>query len=142
MKVYLDLLRNILEHGEKRSDRTGIGTLSLFGCQMRFDLAQGFPLLTTKKLHARSIIHELLWFLKGDTNLRYLHDNNVTIWDEWADKEGDLGPVYGFQWRHWGKPWAKGSNGSNGGVDQITQLIENIKKNPHSRRHIISAWNV
>lgn len=144
MKVYLELLQNILENGEKRSDRTGTGTLSLFGCQMRFDLSQGFPLLTTKKLHIKSIIHELLWFLKGDPNIKYLKDNGVTIWDEWADEGGDLGPVYGYQWRSWGKPWAKGGVGVNGnkGVDQISQLIDNIKNNPTSRRHIISAWNV
>jgi thymidylate synthase len=132
MKVYLKLLQDILDHGEDRSDRTGTGTRSLFGYQMRFDLQKGFPLLTTKKLHVRSIIHELLWFLKGDTNVKYLHDNNVTIWDEWADKDGNLGPIYGFQWRNWGGQ----------GIDQISHLIEQLKKNPHSRRHIISAWNV
>jgi thymidylate synthase len=131
MKVYLKLLQDVLDTGEKRQDRTGTGTLSVFGYQMRFDLAQGFPLLTTKKLHVRSIIHELLWFLKGESNIKYLHDNNVTIWDEWADKNGDLGPVYGYQWRHWG-----------GEIDQISQLIDQLKKNPQSRRHIISAWNV
>lgn len=131
MKVYLQLLQDVLDSGEKRLDRTGTGTLSVFGYQMRFDLAKGFPLLTTKKLHVRSIIHELLWFLKGETNIKYLHDNNVTIWDEWADENGELGPVYGYQWRHWG-----------GSIDQITQLIEQLKKNPHSRRHIVSAWNV
>lgn len=149
MKQYLDLLQNILDKGEKREDRTGTGTLSLFGYQMRFDLSEGFPLVTTKKCHLRSIIHELLWFLKGDTNLKYLHDNKVTIWDEWADKNGDLGPIYGFQWRYWGKEWQPsiGDSPHSGtvpkeGIDQISELIENIKKNPHSRRHIISAWNV
>jgi thymidylate synthase len=136
MKIYLDLVRDILAHGEDRPDRTGTGTKSIFGAQMRFDLSKGFPLLTTKKLHLRSIIHELLWFLKGDTNIRYLHDNNVTIWDEWADAEGNLGPVYGFQWRKWGA-----SQGGNG-TDQIAALIEGLKKNPASRRHIVSAWNV
>jgi thymidylate synthase len=132
MKAYLDLLQHILDYGEKRSDRTGTGTLSIFGHQMRFDLAEGFPLLTTKKLHTRSIIHELLWFLQGNTNVQYLHENKVTIWDEWADKEGNLGPVYGFQWRSWGPER----------TDQISQLIEGLKKNPASRRHIVSAWNV
>lgn len=133
VQVYLQLLNDILEHGEERSDRTGTGTRSLFGYQMRFDLAKGFPLLTTKKLHLRSIIHELLWFLKGDTNVKYLHDNNVTIWDEWADAEGNLGPVYGHQWRKWG---------GNPDLDQIKTLIDGLKKNPQSRRHIVSAWNV
>jgi thymidylate synthase len=150
MQVYLDLLKDVMTHGEKRSDRTGTGTLSLFGVQMRFDLSQGFPLLTTKKLHLRSIIHELLWFLKGDTNLRYLHENNVTIWDEWADKNGDLGPIYGYQWRSWGKPWKPKKSTNNGwgqekvekGVDQISKVIEEIKSNPRSRRLIVSAWNV
>jgi thymidylate synthase len=132
MKQYLQLLSDVLEKGEVRADRTGTGTRSLFGYQMRFDLSEGFPVLTTKKLHLRSIIHELLWFLKGETNVKYLHDNNVTIWDEWADKEGNLGPVYGSQWRNWGGT----------GLDQISQLIEQIKKNPTSRRHIVSAWNV
>lgn len=132
MKQYLRLLKDVLETGEIRTDRTGTGTRSLFGYQMRFDLADGFPVLTTKKLHLRSIIHELLWFLKGESNVRYLHDNNVTIWDEWADADGSLGPVYGAQWRNW--------NGK--GIDQISQLIEGIKKNPTSRRHIVSAWNV
>ncbi|MBV9079504.1 MAG: thymidylate synthase [Elusimicrobia bacterium] len=139
MRVYLDLLNDILDLGEDRPDRTGTGTKSLFGYQMRFDLGEGFPLLTTKKLHVRSIIHELLWFLKGDTNVRYLHDNNVTIWDEWADANGDLGPIYGYQWRHWGKPYGS-TNG--GGIDQISQLVDGLKKNPYSRRHIVSAWNV
>jgi thymidylate synthase len=136
MKIYLDLVRDILAQGEDRPDRTGTGTKSIFGAQMRFDLSKGFPLLTTKKLHLRSIIHELLWFLKGDTNIRYLHDNKVTIWDEWADAEGNLGPVYGFQWRKWGA-----SQGGHG-TDQIAALIEGLKKNPASRRHIVSAWNV
>jgi len=130
MQAYLNLLKDILENGEKRDDRTGTGTLSLFGYQMRFDLSEGFPLVTTKKLHLRSIIHELLWFLKGETNVKYLHENNVTIWDEWADANGELGPVYGKQWRNWD------------GIDQITKLVEGIRKNPASRRHIVSAWNV
>ncbi|HTH40290.1 MAG TPA: thymidylate synthase [Rhodocyclaceae bacterium] len=134
MKQYLDLMRHVLAHGHEKSDRTGTGTRSVFGYQMRFNLAEGFPLLTTKKLHTRSIIHELLWFLKGETNIRYLKDNGVSIWDEWADENGNLGPVYGHQWRHW--------PAKNGGeVDQITQLIEGLKKNPDSRRHIVSAWN-
>ena len=136
MKTYLKLLQDILEHGERRADRTGTGTLSLFGYQMRFDLAEGFPLITTKKCYTRSIIHELLWFLSGITNIKYLHDNKVTIWDEWADANGDLGPVYGYQWRHWGE------NQETKGIDQITALIDGIKKNPESRRHIVSAWNV
>lgn len=135
MKAYLDLLKHILEKGEKREDRTGTGTLSVFGYQMRFDLAQGFPLVTTKKCHLRSIIHELLWFLKGDTNVSYLRENKVTIWDEWADEKGNLGPVYGHQWRHW-------KSGNTEEIDQITQLIEGIQNNPASRRHIVSAWNV
>ncbi len=135
MKVYLDLLQHILDHGAVKDDRTGTGTLSVFGHQMRIDLRDGFPLLTTKKLHLRSIIHELLWFLTGDTNLRYLHDNRVTIWDEWADADGNLGPVYGAQWRSW--PTADG-----GHVDQIAGLIDAIRSNPDSRRHIVSAWNV
>jgi thymidylate synthase len=134
MHQYLDLMRHVLEHGDAKSDRTGTGTLSVFGWQMRFDLAAGFPLLTTKKLHTRSIIHELLWFLKGETNIRYLKENGVSIWDEWADGNGDLGPVYGHQWRHW-----PARNGQE--IDQITQLIENLKANPDSRRHIVSAWN-
>ncbi|HEY3430950.1 MAG TPA: thymidylate synthase [Rhodocyclaceae bacterium] len=134
MKQYLDLMRHVLAQGHEKSDRTGTGTRSVFGYQMRFNLADGFPLLTTKKLHTRSIIHELLWFLKGETNIRYLKENGVSIWDEWADENGNLGPVYGHQWRHW--PAKDG-----GEIDQITQLIEGLKKNPDSRRHIVSAWN-
>jgi len=137
MKAYLDLLQHVLQNGEKREDRTGTGTLSVFGYQMRFDLSEGFPLVTTKKCHLRSIIHELLWFLKGDTNIQYLQDNKVTIWDDWADENGNLGPVYGHQWRNWGV-----EPGEEGGIDQITQLVEGIKNNPDSRRHIVSAWNV
>lgn len=133
---YLKLLREILSGGESRTDRTGVGTLSLFGAQCRYDLSRGFPLLTTKKLHLRSIIHELLWFLRGDTNVAYLKENKVSIWDEWADENGDLGPIYGYQWRHWGK-----SEGRTG-IDQISQVVEEIRKNPYSRRHIVSAWNV
>ena len=135
METYLQLLRHILENGVAKDDRTGTGTLSVFGYQMRFDLSKGFPLLTTKKVHLRSIIHELLWFLKGDTNLKYLHDNKVTIWDEWADEHGDLGHVYGYQWRKW--PTSDG-----GHVDQVSNLVKGIKENPDSRRHILSAWNV
>ncbi len=135
MKQYLALMQEILETGVRKEDRTGTGTLSVFGRQMRFNLQDGFPLLTTKKLHLRSIIHELLWFLKGDTNIRYLQDNGVTIWDEWADAAGNLGPVYGHQWRSWPKP-----DGSH--VDQISQLMEGLRKNPDSRRHIVNAWNV
>jgi len=134
MRQYLDLMRHVLEHGHVKADRTGTGTRSVFGWQMRFDLAAGFPMLTTKKLHLRSIIHELLWFLKGDTNIGYLKDNGVRIWDEWADENGDLGPVYGYQWRHW--PARDG-----GEIDQIMQLIEGLKKNPDSRRHLVTAWN-
>jgi len=135
MRQYLDLLRHVLENGKSKNDRTGTGTLSIFGYQMRFDLSEGFPLLTTKKLHTKSITHELLWFLRGDTNTQYLHEHNVTIWDEWADAAGNLGPVYGKQWRAW--------EGSDGKVyDQISSLIERIKKNPDSRRLIVSAWNV
>ncbi|NTB98366.1 thymidylate synthase [Agrobacterium tumefaciens] len=134
MKQYLDLLRHVMETGSDRGDRTGTGTRSVFGYQMRFDLAQGFPVLTTKKLHLRSIIHELLWFLKGDTNIAYLKENGVSIWDEWADENGDLGPVYGAQWRSWPAP-----DGRH--VDQIALLIESLKTNPNSRRHIVSAWN-
>ena len=134
MRQYLDLLRHVLDHGTDRSDRTGTGTRSVFGYQMRFDLAQGFPVLTTKKLHLKSIIHELLWFLAGDTNIKYLNDNGVTIWDEWADANGDLGPVYGAQWRSW--PTRDG-----GEIDQIANLLIQLRKNPHSRRLIVSAWN-
>jgi thymidylate synthase len=135
VKAYLDLLQHVLDRGTAKDDRTGTGTLAVFGHQMRFDLREGFPLLTTKKLHLRSIIHELLWFLAGDTNLRYLHSNKVTIWDEWADADGDLGPIYGYQWRSWPTP-------DGGHVDQIAQVIESIRSNPDSRRHIVSAWNV
>jgi len=134
MRPYLDLMQHVLEHGHEKSDRTGTGTRSVFGYQMRFDLAAGFPLLTTKKLHLRSIIHELLWFLRGETNIRYLKENGVSIWDDWADADGNLGPVYGHQWRHW--PTSGG-----GEVDQIVQLIDGLKSNPDSRRHIVSAWN-
>lgn len=134
MKQYLDLLSHVITNGTDRSDRTGTGTRSVFGYQMRFDLSEGFPVLTTKKLHLRSIIHELLWFLKGDTNIAYLRENGVTIWDEWADENGDLGPVYGYQWRSWPAP-----DGRH--IDQIAGLVEAIRKNPHSRRHIVSAWN-
>ena len=135
MQQYHDLLKHILEKGTDKTDRTGTGTKSVFGYQMRFDLAKGFPLVTTKKVHLRSIIHELLWFLKGETNIAYLKENGVSIWDEWADSEGELGPVYGKQWRHW-----EGKNGQV--VDQITSLVQEIKKNPDSRRLIVSAWNV
>ncbi len=135
MQQYLQLVRHVLDHGTKKSDRTGTGTLSVFGPQMRFDLSERFPLLTTKKLHLRSIIYELLWFLAGDTNIRYLNENKVTIWDEWADEDGDLGPIYGYQWRSW--PAADGRH-----IDQITQVIDQIRRNPDSRRHIVSAWNV
>ncbi|AMO37342.1 thymidylate synthase [Thauera humireducens] len=134
MRQYLELMRHVLEHGDRKTDRTGTGTLSVFGWQMRFRLQDGFPLLTTKKLHTRSIIHELLWFLQGDTNIRYLKDNGVSIWDEWADEKGELGPVYGKQWRRW-----ETADGTT--VDQITKLVEGIKRNPDSRRHIVSAWN-
>jgi thymidylate synthase len=134
MRQYLDLLQHVLDHGERRSDRTGVGTLGLFGAQARFDLQSGFPLLTTKKLHLRSIIHELLWFLKGDTNVRYLRDHGVTIWDEWADESGDLGPVYGRQWRSWACP-------DGGSIDQIQLLLDQLKRDPFSRRLIVSAWN-
>lgn len=134
MQTYLNLLQDILDNGTDKSDRTGVGTRSVFGRQMRFDLSQGFPLLTTKKLHLRSIIHELLWFLKGDTNIKYLQNNNVSIWDEWADENGELGRVYGAQWRSW-----RGANGKT--TDQITNVITQIKNNPDSRRLIVSAWN-
>ena len=135
MQPYLDLVQTIMDRGTRKMDRTGTGTLSIFGHQMRFDLADGFPLVTTKKLHLRSIIHELLWFLAGDTNVRYLNENKVTIWDEWADANGDLGPVYGYQWRSW--PAADGRH-----IDQITGLIDEIRRNPDSRRLVVSAWNV
>ena len=135
MKQYLDLLDHVIENGEKKEDRTGTGTLSVFGYQMRFDLQKGFPLLTTKKLHLKSIIHELLWFLNGDTNIKYLTDNNIKIWNEWADENGDLGHIYGYQWRSW-------PINQNESIDQISQVIQSIKNNPDSRRHIVSAWNV
>lgn len=135
MQQYLDLLKHILDHGVQKTDRTGTGTISCFGYQMRFDLSEGFPLVTTKKLHVKSIIHELLWFLKGETNIAYLKENGVSIWNEWADENGDLGPVYGKQWRSW-----QGPSGET--IDQVKELIEQIKKNPDSRRLIISAWNV
>ncbi|MCL4160986.1 UNVERIFIED_CONTAM: hypothetical protein GTU68_000657 [Idotea baltica] len=135
MQTYLDLLTDVLENGEERGDRTGTGTLSVFGRQARYDLREGFPCLTTKKLHLRSIIHELLWFLKGETNIGYLKENKVRIWDEWADENGDLGPVYGQQWRSWAKE-------SGETIDQIAQLIDGLKNNPTSRRHLVSAWNV
>ena len=131
MKQYLDLLQHILDNGFQKGDRTGTGTKSVFGYQMRFNLEDGFPLLTTKKVHLRSIIHELLWLIKGDTNIKYLHDNKVSIWDEWADENGDLGPIYGAQWRNW----------NNEGIDQIAEVIDSIKNNPNSRRHIVTAWN-
>ena len=135
MRQYLDLMQRILDEGVHKSDRTGTGTLSLFGAQMRFDLARGFPLVTTKKLHVKSIIHELLWFLKGDTNVAYLRDNGVTIWDEWADEKGELGPVYGYQWRSWPAP-----DGRH--IDQISQVLAELARNPDSRRLLVSAWNV
>jgi len=135
MKQYHDLMRHVLEHGTKKEDRTGTGTLSVFGYQARYNLEEGFPLVTTKKLHLKSIVHELLWFLQGDTNIKYLKENGVSIWDEWADEEGNLGPVYGSQWRSW-----HGANGET--IDQITTVVNQIKKNPDSRRLIVSAWNV
>ncbi|MCX8080465.1 MAG: thymidylate synthase [Bacteroidia bacterium] len=135
MKIYHDLLQHILDHGIKKTDRTGTGTLSIFGYQMRFDLREGFPLVTTKKLHVKSIIHELLWFLKGESNIKYLKDNGVSIWDEWADENGNLGPIYGVQWRSW-------PDYDGGTIDQITQVVNQIKSNPDSRRLIVSAWNV
>jgi thymidylate synthase len=135
MKQYLTLLQHVLDHGTDKNDRTGTGTLSIFGYQMRFDLSEGFPLMTTKKLHLKSIIHELLWFLMGDTNIRYLNDNNVSIWNEWADEAGNLGHIYGYQWRSW-----PGYNGRS--IDQIEQVIRSIRENPDSRRHLVSAWNV
>ena len=131
MKQYLDLLQHIIDNGFQKGDRTGTGTKSVFGYQMRFNLEDGFPLLTTKKVHLRSIIHELLWLINGDTNIKYLHDNKVSIWDEWADSNGDLGPIYGAQWRNW----------NNEGIDQIADLINSLKNNPNSRRHIVTAWN-
>jgi len=135
MRQYHDLLKTILAEGSVKKDRTGVGTKSIFGYQMRFNLEEGFPLLTTKKLHLRSIIHELLWFINGDTNVKYLNDNKVTIWDEWADENGDLGPIYGYQWRQW-------HNLDGTTTDQLMEVVESIKKNPDSRRHIVSAWNV
>jgi thymidylate synthase len=133
-RAYLDLLAEVLQHGARKTDRTGTGTLSVFGRQLRFNLADSFPLLTTKKLHTKSILVELLWFLRGDTNIKWLQERGVTIWDEWADENGNLGPVYGYQWRHWRTP-------GGGEIDQITQLINNLKAKPDSRRHIVSAWN-
>ncbi len=135
MKPYLDLMRHVLEHGTRKDDRTGTGTLSVFGWQMRYNLAEGFPLVTTKKCHLRSILHELLWFLQGDTNIHYLKENGVSIWDEWADENGNLGPVYGHQWRSWPKP-------DGGTIDQISEVVKTLKTNPDSRRIIVSAWNV
>ncbi len=134
MRIYLDLLQKLLREGDFRQDRTGVGTWSLFGEQMRFDLSEGFPLLTTKKLHLRSIIHELLWFIRGETNVRYLHEHKVSIWDEWADADGNLGRVYGAQWRDWRKP-------DGGSVDQLGQLVEGLRRDPFSRRHLVVAWN-
>ena len=131
MKQYHDLVKHVLENGNEKSDRTGTGTKSVFGYQMRFDLSEGFPMVTTKKLHLKSIVYELLWFLKGDTNIKYLNENGVKIWDEWADSNGDLGPVYGFQWRNW----------NNNGIDQIVDVIESLKSNPNSRRMLVTAWN-
>ncbi|MDH3406680.1 MAG: thymidylate synthase, partial [Gammaproteobacteria bacterium] len=135
MRQYLDLMRHVMQHGTRKEDRTGTGTLSVFGHQMRFDLAQGFPFVTTKKLHTKSIIHELLWFLRGDTNIRYLKEHGVSIWNEWADDNGDLGPVYGSQWRSW-------PSSGGGRIDQISQVVRDIRQNPDSRRLIVSAWNV
>lgn len=135
MQVYLDLMQHVIDHGVHKTDRTGVGTISTFGYQMRFNLAQGFPLVTTKKCHLNSIIHELLWFIRGDTNIKYLNDNKVTIWNEWADANGELGPVYGKQWRSW-------PNKQGGTIDQLSELIQTIKTNPDSRRLIVSAWNV
>ena len=134
MKQYLDLMQKVLNEGQEKSDRTGTGTLSIFGHQMEFDLSDGCPLVTTKKVHLKSIVHELIWFLQGSTNISYLKENGVSIWDEWADEKGDLGPVYGAQWRSW-------PDGNNGTIDQIQNLIQGIKTNPDSRRHIVSAWN-
>jgi thymidylate synthase len=135
MKQYLDLLTHVLEHGTRKEDRTGTGTISTFGYQMRFDLAEGFPLMTTKKLHLKSIIHELLWFLQGDTNTKYLNEHGVRIWNEWADEEGNLGHIYGYQWRSWPTP-------DGGSIDQISRSVDSIKNSPDSRRHVVSAWNV
>ncbi|MFZ9027730.1 MAG: thymidylate synthase [Crocinitomicaceae bacterium] len=135
MEQYHKLLQHILDNGSRKEDRTGTGTISVFGYQMRFDLSEGFPCVTTKKLHLRSIIHELLWFIAGDTNIKYLKENKVSIWDEWADENGDLGPVYGYQWRNW-------PDGHGGTIDQIKKLVDGLKNNPDSRRHIVSAWNV
>jgi thymidylate synthase len=135
MRQYLDMMRHVLEHGARKADRTGTGTLAVFGCQMRFDLRQGFPLLTTKKLHLKSIVHELLWFLRGDSNVQYLRDNGVTIWDEWADARGELGPVYGVQWRSW-----RAADGRT--IDQVSAALELLRRDPHSRRIVVSAWNV
>src|SRR5713226_8753706 len=134
MKQYLDLMKHVLKNGTRREDRTGTGTLSVFGYQMRFDLSQGFPLLTTKKLHLKSIVYELLWFLRGETNVKYLNDHGVSIWNEWADREGELGPVYGAQWRSW-----RGADGRT--IDQISQMVQAIRTSPDSRRLIVSAWN-
>src|SRR6476661_9398984 len=134
MRPYLDLMRHVLEHGTRKNDRTGTGTLSVFGAQLRFDLNAGFPLLTTKKVHTKSIIHELLWFLKGETNIKYLKENGVSIWDEWADESGELGPVYGSQWRSWPTP-------DGGQIDQIANVVDSIRNNPDSRRHMVTAWN-
>src|SRR5688500_15964227 len=134
MRQYLELMQHVLEHGHKKSDRTGTGTLSIFGYQMRFDLSRGFPLVTTKKCHLKSIIYELLWFLRGDTNIQYLKDNGVSIWNEWADENGELGPVYGHQWRSWPAPDGRQ-------IDQITQVLQQIRQKPDSRRHIVTAWN-
>lgn len=134
MRAYLDLLQDIMKHGAKKEDRTGTGTISVFGRQLRFDLQQGFPLVTTKKIHLKSVVHELLWFLSGETNIRYLREHGVRIWDEWADEEGNLGPVYGSQWRSWPAPDGRS-------IDQIAGVIEQIKRNPDSRRHLVSAWN-
>lgn len=135
LRNYLDLLQDVLDHGVKKEDRTGTGTLSVFGRQLRFDLSEGFPLVTTKRIHLKSVVHELLWFLRGDTNIRYLKENGVRIWDEWADENGDLGPVYGSQWRAWETPDGRS-------IDQIRQVVDAIKRNPDSRRHLVSAWNV
>ncbi len=135
MRQYLDLMQHILDHGVRKSDRTGTGTLSIFGPQLRFDLARGFPLVTTKRVHLKSIIYELLWFLRGDTNVAYLRENGVTIWDEWADADGELGPIYGYQWRSWPTP-------DGGHIDQLSQVLQELRRNPDSRRLIVSAWNV